>query len=192
MTLFHLLAISLALAVDAFAVALAAGIRMKRIGPRTMLRLSWHFGFFQAGMAGLGWSFGLGLRDFLQPWDHWLAFGLLWLVGINMIRSGLQGEEGMEEGVDPTRGMTLVLLSVATSIDALAVGFSLSVMEISATLPLLIIGLVAFFMTGLGMFWGYRMAKSFGVGVWAEVLGGLVLMGIGIRIVLEHTEWRFF
>lgn len=192
MTFLHLFAISLALAVDAFAVALAAGIRMKRIGSRDILRLAWHFGFFQAGMAGLGWSFGLGLKDFLQPWDHWLAFGLLWLVGINMIRAGLGGEGGEETAENPTKGMTLVLLSVATSIDALAVGFSLSVMEIRPTLPLLMIGGVAFCMTALGMFWGHRMAKSLGIGSWAEVLGGLVLMGIGIRILLEHTRPAFF
>ncbi|MCW7754623.1 manganese efflux pump MntP family protein [Desulfobotulus sp. H1] len=188
MTFFHLLAISFALAVDAFAVALAAGIRMPRLGSKDVLRLAWHFGFFQAGMAGLGWSFGLGLREWVQPWDHWLAFGLLLLVGLNMIRCGLSGEEEVGDMVDPTRGLSLVLLSVATSIDALAVGFSFSVLEVAALFPLLVIGSVAFLMTALGMYWGHRMAKSFGIGAWAEVLGGLVLMGIGLRILHEHTD----
>ncbi|TWI75639.1 putative Mn2+ efflux pump MntP [Desulfobotulus alkaliphilus] len=187
MTLFHLFAISLALAVDAFAVALAVGVRMQHLGLRDILRLAWHFGFFQAGMAGIGWSFGMGLRDWIQPWDHWLAFGLLWLVGLNMVRCGIFGEEDVRYVADPTRGVTLLILSLATSIDALAVGISLSVLEISATFPLLVIGSVGFFMTALGMVWGYRMAKSFGIGAWAEVLGGLVLMGIGVRIVMEHT-----
>lgn len=154
-----LLAIALVLAADAFAVAFASGMRMKNLVKRDVLRLSWHFGFFQSGMTALGWVLGFGVRDFMDAWDHWIAFGLLAIVGVNMIRSGIRGEEEEEKLQDPTRGMVLVLLSIATSIDALAVGFSLSILDVRPLFPVLVIGVVAFLLTALGMLWGHRMAR---------------------------------
>lgn len=187
MGFFPLLAIALVLAIDAFAVALASGIRMKNFTKRDVLRLSWHFGFFQSGMTALGWMLGFGVRDLVDTWDHWIAFGLLAIVGLNMIRSGIRGEDGDEKLQDPTRGMILVVLSIATSIDALAVGFSLSILSIHPFWPVLVIGIVAFLMTALGMAWGHRMARGMHLGRGASILGGIVLIAIGVRILFEHN-----
>lgn len=188
MTLAHLVAIALALAVDAFAVAVATGIRLKKVAFRQVFRLSWHFGIFQAGMTGFGWGAGYGIRNAVARWDHWVAFGLLCLVGGNMIRESLFGGEEAMEGPqqDPTRGIRLVMLSVATSLDALAVGFSFSVMEISIFRPMFLIGIVALFMTAAGLYGGSRVAQLKRVGNGAEMIGGLLLIAIGIRILLEH------
>lgn len=188
MGFYPLLAIALVLAMDAFAVALASGMRMKSLERRGILRLAWHFGFFQSAMTALGWILGLGVRDFVDAWDHWIAFALLVIVGLNMIRSGFRGEEEAPPQ-DPTRGMILVVLSVATSIDALAVGFSLSLLAVSPFFPVLVIGMVAFLLTALGMFWGHRMARGMNLGRGAAFLGGFVLIGIGIRILLEHQAF---
>ena len=114
-----------ALAMDAFAVSVASGITLKNITFRQTFRLSWHFGIFQALMPIIGWSAGISIRSYIEHFDHWIAFGLLLIVGGNMIREAFHNEEEKKQKKDPTKGTTLVMLSVATSIDALAVGLSL-------------------------------------------------------------------
>lgn len=187
MSLINILGIAVALAMDAFAVALAVGISLKIVGYRQVFRLSWHFGLFQAMMPVIGWAVGASVRLYIQDYDHWVAFALLFLVGGNMLREALGGEE--EEsgtGKDATRGLTLVVLSVATSIDALAVGFSMSLLHISIVTPALIIGLVAAGFTIAGLFLGKRMAGCKRLSSSAEVLGGLVLWTIGLNILHGH------
>lgn len=181
--LISLIAVAFALAMDAFAVALAAGLTLERVSGRHLFRLGFHFGLFQALMPVLGWLAGLTVQRWLSAYDHWLAFGLLALVGGKMIYEAVAGGEDRGER-DPTRGLTLVVLSVATSIDALAVGLSLAVLGISIWLPALVIGLVAGAMTVAGMLLGRRIGSLWGPRV--EIAGGLVLIAIGIRIVLTH------
>jgi putative Mn2+ efflux pump MntP len=141
--LLNISAIAVALAMDAFAVAIAAGVMLKKISFRQNFRLAWHFGLFQAIMPVLGWSAGLSIRDGIADYDHWVAFGLLAFVAQGMLRGAFKKETNENERKDPTRGLTMVMLSVATSIDALAVGLSLSMISISIWTPALIIGLVA-------------------------------------------------
>jgi len=186
MTLSTILLIALALAVDAFAVALAAGITLPWVGKRHTFRLAWHFGLFQAGMNILGWGAGLTVRSYIERFDHWLAFALLAIVGGRMIVEavGLK-EEGRAEK-DPTRGRTLVLLSVATSIDSLAVGLSFAVLKISVWFPALVIGVVASVLTGIGLHLGRIVGSASRLGAKVEVAGGLVLIGIGLRLLHEH------
>ncbi len=181
-----LFAIAVALAVDAFAVALAAGASLPRLHWRHTFRLAWHFGFFQGAMTLLGWAGGLGFRTLIANVDHWLAFGLLALVGGRMILGGLAAKEEGRQGVDPTRGATLVVLSVATSIDALAVGLSLAVLRIDAWQPSLVIGLVAAFCTGAGLHLGRWAGGASRLGARAEIVGGGVLLAIGAKILWEH------
>ena len=186
MEFFTLLLIALALAVDAFAVALAAGVSLCQVDSRQVFRLAFHFGFFQAGMNILGWLGGLTVRPLIEAFDHWLAFGLLAFVGLKMIWEAIREVKEEGEGADPTRGRMLITLSVATSIDSLAVGLSFAVLEISVWLPALIIGLVASALTALGLRLGCLLGAASRLGSRAEIVGGLVLLAIGLKILHEH------
>lgn len=178
--------IALALAVDAFAVALAAGISLGRVNRRQTFRLGFHFGLFQALMTIGGWMAGLTFRAFMQNVDHWAACFILGAVGIHMIVGALKSGPAEERAVDPSRGPTMVMLSVATSIDALAVGLSFSVLHVQVWFPALIIGLVAAFMTAVGMHLGRLVGAGSRLGAKAEIIGGMVLIGIGINILIQH------
>jgi len=193
LSVFSLLAVAVALAMDAFAVAVAAGLTLDRVTPRRTFRLAFHFGLFQALMPILGWAAGLTVRTMIESWDHWLAFGLLVFVGGRMLWEALRGGDPDRERRDPTRGWTLVVLSVATSIDALAVGLSLSVLGVSIWVPALVIGLVALVFTAGGLHLGRLVGGLERLAQVANVLGGLVLMGIGLRILWDHgaLSWLF-
>jgi putative Mn2+ efflux pump MntP len=180
-----LFGIAVALAMDAFAVALAVGLAVAPLTGRHLFRLGWHFGLFQAMMPVIGWLAGVTVQQRIAAYDHWLALGLLSFVGGKMIYEAFKDEEERSRSGDPTRGMTLVLLSLATSIDALAVGLSLGMLGVSIWLPAGVIGLVAGILTLTGMLLGRRVGSLWGKRV--EVFGGLILIGIGVRIVLEHT-----
>ena len=179
--------IAVALAVDAFAVAIATGICLPKVSFRHMFRLAWHFGLFQAGMNILGWAAGLSVRTYIEGFDHWLAFGLLAFVGGRMISEALGTDGGPDKcAKDPTRGRSLVLLSIATSIDALAVGLSFAVLKITIWFPALVIGVVATAGTAIGIHLGHAVGTATKLGRNVEIIGGLVLIGIGIKILLEH------
>jgi putative Mn2+ efflux pump MntP len=185
MDLLTLFGIALPLAMDAFAVALGAGLILQPLTRRHLFRLGFHFGLFQALMPVIGWLAGLTVQHWVAAYDHWVAFALLTFVGARMVREAFVDDDPDKAGSDPTRGLTLIVLSVATSIDALAVGFSLALVGVSIWLPATIIGLVAGVMTVIGMLLGRRIGAAWGRRV--EVAGGLVLIGIGLRILLEHT-----
>ncbi len=182
----NIFAIAVALAMDAFAVAIASGVRLKRVSFRQFFRLAWHFGLFQALMPIIGWSAGLTVRDTIERFGHWVAFGLLVYVGVNMIREAFKLEEDGRRHKDPTRGLTLVMLSVATSIDALAVGLTISMLRVSIWTPALIIGVVAGVFTVIGLYLGKSVGSAERLSPIAEVLGGVILLGIAVKIVIEH------
>jgi putative Mn2+ efflux pump MntP len=186
MDLLTILLIALALAVDAFAVALASGVSLCQVSKRQTFRLSFHFGFFQAMMNIIGWGAGLTVRSLLESFAHWLAFALLALVAVKMIKDAIAGREEEAQKVDPTRGYTLVMLSVATSIDSLAVGLSFSVLNVSIWLPAATIGIVATVLTIVGLRLGCLLGAASRIGARAEVAGGLILLGIGINILHQH------
>jgi putative Mn2+ efflux pump MntP len=185
-------AIAFALAMDAFAVSIAAGIALKTVTLRQTIRLAWHFGFFQFAMPLIGWSAGNTVRTYIENYDHWVAFILLVLVGGNMLRESFQKHEEKPLKNDPTRGMSLVLLSVATSIDALAVGLSFSVLDQSIWLPVITIGVVAALCTGAGIHIGRRIGASSHIGNYADMAGGLVLIAIGFKILYDHGALNAF
>ena len=184
MDLLTLLGIAVALAMDAFAVALGTGMNLAALTGRHLFRLGFHFGLFQALMPVVGWMAGLTIQKQVAAWDHWIAFALLAFVGGKMLKEAFAAEEEKKAASDPTRGMSLVILSVATSIDALAVGFSLSLLGVSIWWPALVIGLVAGVLTVAGMLLGRRAGDHWGPRV--EIVGGLVLIGIGVKILVEH------
>jgi manganese efflux pump family protein len=180
-----LFALACALAMDAFAVAVVTGLTLQPMTRRHIFRLAFHFGLFQALMPVLGWLAGSAVHQYIEAFDHWIAFGLLAFVGGNMIHGAMKGDEARPDSSrDPTSGWDLVLLSVATSIDALAVGLSLAMVGSAIAIPAIVIGIVAAAFTASGMVLGRRIGALWGKRV--EVLGGLVLLGIGIKIVAEH------
>jgi len=181
---FTIFGIALALAMDAFAVALAAGAVLNPLTGRHLFRLGFHFGLFQALMPIAGWLIGMTVQKWIAAYDHWIAFGLLAYVGGRMIKEAFD-EEKEEKTTDPTRGLTMVMLSVATSIDALAVGLSIAMLGVSVWVPAAVIGVVACVLTVAGMLLGRRLGDDWGKRV--EVCGGLVLCIIGVKILLEHT-----
>jgi putative Mn2+ efflux pump MntP len=180
----NLAAIAVALAMDAFAVALGVGVSVAPLTRRHVFRLSFHFGLFQALMPIIGWLAGRSIHQYIVDYDHWIAFTLLAMIGGHMIHAALHPDHEKPVSGDPTRGFTLVLLSVATSIDALAVGLSLAMLETSVWFPALIIGLVAGAFTLVGLFLGRRINDAWGARV--ELLGGGILILIGVRIVVDH------
>ncbi len=175
--------IALGLAMDAFAVALAAGASGRARGARAAFRLSFHFGLFQFLMPVLGWLGGSLVASRIASIDHWIAFGLLAYIGGRMVKSG-RGAPEESKPDDPSKGMSLIMLSVATSIDALAVGLSIGMLRVSVWYPAIVIGIVAAAMTLAGIRLGRRLGLRFGQRM--EVVGGLVLVGIGLKVLIEH------
>ncbi len=189
MTIVETLLIAVGLAMDAFAVAMGVGSLQVSNGPRPTFRLSFHFGLFQFLMPILGWAAGSGVARLMNSVDHWIAFALLSVVGGRMVRSGLDADAETASpearvGADPTRGRTLVMLSVATSIDAFAIGLGLAMLDINIIYPSTIIGIVAAGFTLLGLQLGNRLGEWFGKRM--EVIGGAILIIIGLRILLSH------
>ncbi len=193
MTLVTLLALSLALAMDAFAVALCTGIQLRCVSAGQTMRMAGAFGLFQFSMPVIGWFLGIGVQKYIESYDHWLAFGLLAFVGGRMLREAWNNRGKPAEECytcpDPTRGGTIWLLAVATSIDALAVGLSMALLKLSVWFPALIIGLICFGVTACGMHLG-RLVCAIGnlgnIGNKANALGGVVLIAIGIGILRDH------
>lgn len=175
--------ISIGLAMDALAVSLGIGTAGQIASPRGKIRLAAHFGIFQSGMSALGWLAGETIVHYVARFDHWIALALLGYVGFNLIRAGFdQDYEAFEQ--DPSTGKVLVMLSFATSIDAFAVGLSIAFLDVPIFLSVLAIGLTALLLSVIGLFAGTSLGESFGKRM--EILGGLILLGIGIQIVLTH------
>ena len=194
MHILTILGIAVALAMDAFAVAIATGVALRQVSFRQTFRLSWHFGLFQALMPVIGWGVGSSIQSYVETYAHWVAFVLLALVGSNMLKEALltDDEEEPAPRKDATKGMTLVVLSIATSIDALAVGLSMSMLNVSIAYPAIIIGIVAGLFTITGLHLGKRVAGLAWLSNWAEALGGLVLWIIGLNILRENGVFATF
>jgi manganese efflux pump family protein len=176
-----LLGLSVGLAADAFAVAVAAGLVIDTITPRHVFRLGFHFGLFQFMMPILGWLAGEQLATHLGDSSRWLAFALLGYVGGKMLWEA-RGEKNDEAAKDPTRGLTLLTLSLATSLDALAVGMSMALLGVSVWLPSVVIGLVTATLTAVGVALGGRIGSRWAH--WAEAAGGVVLILLGLKLLL--------
>jgi len=183
--LIEVLLIAVGMAMDAFAVSLGIGAMPYGRGPRPAFRLSFHFGLFQAVMPVLGWLAGSTVANLISSVDHWVALGLLAFVGLRMIRSGLNpSDEPLP--YDPSRGGSLVMLSVATSIDAFAIGLTLAMLRVSIWFPAAVIGVVTVVLSLVGVLLGRRLGKLFGKRM--EIVGGLILIGIGLRVVITHLS----
>ncbi len=175
--------VAVGLAMDAFAVSLGVGTGGRAKDFRAKFRLAFHFGFFQAMMTVVGWVLGSTVATFIDGIDHWVALALLSYVGINMLHSGLNTKREIFSA-DPSRGKTLMMLCVATSIDALAVGISMAMIRAEVWIPSLIIGVVCLVLSAVGLLAGAKLGEKFGKRM--EILGGLILIGIGLRVLITH------
>ena len=175
--------LSLGLAADAFAVAVSSGLAIKHMKVNKALKIALFFGGFQALMPVIGWLIGLSFSFLITPIDHWIAFGLLSFIGGRMIYESLQSEE-CEKKFNPLDTGTLITLSVATSIDALAVGLGFAVLKDSIAPAVTAIGVITFFLAFAGVFIGHKFGNLFANKI--EILGGAILIFIGSRILFMH------
>ena len=184
MTFLELLLIAIGLSMDAFSVSICKGLTTKKFSWRMALICGLWFGFFQALMPTIGYYLGAQFQEMIEAYDHWIAFGLLFLIGANMIREAIWGkkEEGERNGALDVK--TMFLLAIATSIDALAVGVSFACIQVQLWSSVLIIGLTTFLFSVLGVkignVFGSKYEKS------AGIVGGIILILIGLKILLEH------
>jgi manganese efflux pump family protein len=179
----ELIILSIALSMDAFAVALGIGSKQITMSKSLALKVALFFGFFQGFMPLVGYFAGLGLSDFIESIDHWVAFILLAIIGGKMIYDSYC--EPVEEEIAIITNKVLLLLAIATSIDAMAAGFTLTLMETTITSSILIIGLITFIFSYVGVIVGSKGGAF--LESKAELLGGIVLIAIGLKILIQHT-----
>ncbi len=184
MDIITILLIALSLAMDAFAVSIANGMTITHQRNRAALAMALFFGGFQMFMPIIGWLAGLSLEEFIRGVDHWIAFALLTLIGSKMIHDSTKKEDKKIE--NRLKFINLLILSVATSIDALAVGLSFAFLQIYIATPIVVIGIVTFTLSLGGFFFGNTAGKLLGKRI--KIVGGLILIGIGIRILIEHLS----
>jgi putative Mn2+ efflux pump MntP len=177
--------IALGLSMDCLAVAIASGFAIRRLRIRHAFAIASAFGGFQAVMPALGWLGGSTLTGVIAPFDHWVVFGLLGFIGVKMIHGAFR-IRALEETRDPLKPAILLTLAVATSIDALAVGLSLSLLDTPILGPVLYIGIVAFGLSFAGVYIGNYLGRTFESKL--EALGGAILIGIGLRILIQHLS----
>jgi manganese efflux pump family protein len=185
MTLVTTLLLSVGLAADAFAVSVSSGLCIQNIRLSKALKIALAFGFFQGLMTLLGWLLAIGFRVWIEHLDHWIAFGLLFLLGARMIWGSLQADDTMPT-FNPLDPATLLALSIATSIDAMAAGISLAVLQDPIVSIAATIALVTFGCCLLGVYMGHHSGQA--IAGKAEIGGGLILMGIGTKILAEHLS----
>lgn len=187
MSILELIFLSIALAMDCFAVSFSAGGLQKELRLRHALIIGSFFGLFQGFMPLIGYFGGQAVVSYIERFDHWIAFGILLILGLKMMFEALRPEKG-GKGINIMKPTTLLVLSIATSIDALAVGFSFSMLDVRIWIAVLIIGFGSFlFSVGgfyMGKFLSQRIKPSY-----AEILGGLILIGIGVKILIEHLNY---
>lgn len=184
MSLPTIILIALALAMDAFAVSITSGVTICKMKLHHSLRIAAFFGFFQALMPVFGWSIGRFAANFVKTFDHWVAFGLLAIIGGKMIYESFVLDAERKDKTDPLNLYILFTLAIATSIDAAAVGISLSFLDVSIIAPAIIIGMITFATSFMGTWIGQKCGDVFGDKI--EIAGGIVLIGIGCKIVIGH------
>ena len=184
MSFLELLLIAVGLSMDAFSVSICKGLTTKRFSWRMALVCGLWFGGFQALMPTIGYFLGAQFQEMIEAYDHWIAFGLLFIIGANMIREAVWGKKEEGENSGALDFKTMFLLAIATSIDALAVGVSFACIQVNLWSSLVVIGLTTFLFSFLGVkignVFGAKYEKS------AGIIGGIIMILIGLKILLEH------
>ena len=174
--------LAIGLAMDAFAVSICKGLSVKKIKPRHLVITGLYFGGFQAVMPLIGYYLGISFSNYIEMVDHWIAFVLLALIGFNMIREALSKDD--EKQTDDFFFISMLPLAVATSIDALAVGVSLAFLKVNIFSSISLIGAITFVLSAIGVLLGKKVGSRFKSK--AELLGGIILIVMGVKILFEH------
>ncbi len=180
-----LLILAMGLSMDSFAVSVTSGAIIRKFELRRVIKIACYMGIFQGAMPAVGWMIGKGAQQYVVAFDHWIAFGLLGVIGGKMIWEALKGEDDDKRCFNPSKTIVLLGLAFATSIDAIVVGVGFGLLDTTLLLPVIIITVVTFVFSfvgvGIGIKFGQKYNKS------AEILGGVVLIGLGLKTLLEHT-----
>lgn len=184
-----IIVIALGLAMDAFAVSIASGVSLKCFKANLAFRVALFFGGFQAIMPLIGWLAGSSFSQHIEAYDHWIAFGMLSVIGGKMIYESTVIAE-VESKCDPQNLLILFGLAIATSIDALAVGLSFSMLNVSIIEPVLVIGVITFVLSFVGVYLGDKFGSFFENKM--EIIGGIILILIGTKILLQHLGYIHF
>ena len=190
MTFIELLLIAIGLSMDAFSVSICKGLTTKKFSWRMALTCGLWFGLFQALMPIIGYCLGAQFQEMIEAYDHWIAFGLLFLIGANMIREAVWGHDEEGKSNNALDFKTMLFLAIATSIDALAVGVSFACIQVKLWSSVLIIGLTTFLFSILGVKIGHGFGSKFEQS--AGIIGGIILILIGLKILLEHLGSSIF
>jgi putative Mn2+ efflux pump MntP len=180
----EILFIALGLSMDSLAVSITCGIILKRFRIKHIFRIALFMGIFQGIMPLIGWLAGVTFQKYISEYDHWIAFGLLCVIGGKMLYEGIFAKDDTSNSLDPTKAITLLGLAIATSIDALAVGVSFAMLRIEVAFPVVIIGITTFLLS----FVGATFSSKFGhkINLKMEIIGGIILIGIGVKILIDH------
>ena len=182
MEIFEIIVIGIGLAMDAFAVSVCKGLSMKKMNWKSAIIIALYFGIFQAGMPIIGYFLGTTFSGFVENVDHWIAFILLAIIGVNMIKDSTDDE--IEKRNDKIDIKTMIILAIATSIDALAIGVTFAFFETNISLAVTVIGIITFILSLIGVKIGNKFGDKFQNK--AELTGGIILIIIGLKILLEH------
>ena len=182
MTLTEIILISIGLAMNAFAVSICKGLSIKKINWKVICIVGLYFGIFQAGMPIIGYFLGKGFESFVTKIDHWIAFILLSFIGINMIKEAFSKDENING--DDLSFKTMIILAIATSIDALAVGITFAFFDVNIIFSISMIGIITFILSAIGVILGNKFGNKYEKK--SQLLGGLILIIIGIKILIEH------
>lgn len=180
----EIILLAIGLSMDSLAVSIASGAVIQNYKYNNGIKIASVLGVFQAGMTVIGYITGLGFEKYICAFDHWIAFILLFYLGVKMIYEEYHKDDTTETGFNPLKLKTLAGLGIATSIDALAVGVSLALLKSSIIIEASIIGLTTFGFSAFGVYFGSRFGKKINLRI--ELIGGLILIGIGVKILLEH------
>ena len=183
MGLVEIILIAVSLAMDAFAVSICKGLSMKKMDWKKAIIIALYFGLFQGGMPLIGYLLGVGFEESIKFIDHWIAFGLLAFIGGNMIKEALSKNED-DEVDDKVDFKTMIVLAIATSIDALAVGVTFAFLNVNIILAVSLIAIITFIISCIGVKLGNVFGDKYEKK--AELAGGIVLILIGLKILLEH------
>lgn len=183
MNLIEIILISIGVAMDAFAVAICKGLAIKKINIKKAIIIGLYFGIFQAVMPILGYLLGTTFKDLILKIDHWISLLLLSSIGINMIKESFNKDNSYNDNLDIS---TMLVLSIATSIDALAVGITFACLKVNIVIPAIIIGIITCIISIIGAIIGNKFGNK--LESKAEIFGGVILILLGIKILLEHLE----
>lgn len=183
MNILTIFLIAIGLSFDTFAVSVSSGLLKKEIEFFNATKIAFTLAFFQGLMPMIGWMTGLIIKDYISSIDHWIAFGLLTVLGTKMIRESFKNVDP-KKCINPLKLKIMVTMAIATSIDALIVGISFSIINIPILVSVIIIGAVTFIVSMLGILFGKKTAGALGKKM--EIFGGIILIGIGIKILIQH------